>query len=1107
MSANMIQDAAARDKALDIEHSFIVQAPAGSGKTELLTQRILALLATTERPEELLAITFTKKAAAEMRHRVLSKLSWAKDCVPENLDSPLSQQAYRLAQAVLQRDQKLQWNLLDSPHRLRIQTIDAFCSGIVEQMPMAVNFVGQAGIAEDASTLYEKAAHATLKHVEEQDVFGEALRHLLQHVEFDYYKLESALQQMLAKRDQWVHLFNQFDNVNAFRTELENNLSHVIEHTLQETLALFPPAQLEALRGILPTAASILAQEKPDDELCVLRSWLEPLQAQVAELPIWRAISCMLLTKDGWRTPRAYNKNLGFTDKLLKQQIEPVLSVLCLQGELWDLLDQIRQLPPPVYTDQDWQVVSALLIALRLALANLSLVFTQENQVDFTEITMQALNALGEETAPTDLMLTFDYRIKHILIDEFQDTSKAQTELLRKLTAGWEPGDGRTLFVVGDPMQSIYRFRKAEVGLFMSAQHFGIGNVRLTPLHLVSNFRSHLSIVEWNNAVFSSVFPKHEDSALGAIPYSSSVSINQDQNSVAPLLHLIERDPEDKETDFAKQEAETIVRFLRENQVFPGRSIALLVRTRTQLLHTTHLLRQHNIPFQATEIEALQTQQHIQDLLSLTRCLLHPADKVHALNVLRAPWCGLTLDQLHCIAGTPGDLTLFELLEQQATLSALPDEAYRRAMRVLDILRNAYAQIGRGPLRALIETAWQQMGGAATLNEARHADDIEMYFQLLEKVEHAPAPIQELELALTKLFAAPGTEADAIQIMTMHKSKGLEFDIVILPGLNRKPNNDEKALLSTDEVVAGQHALLLLAPIEGKQAEKEDTLLQRFLKSREKRRAEFEAQRLFYVACTRAKQQLHLFATVKRAEKSDIGYSFEPGALIKPLLTQLHSNLAIRRYNYDAARVQPLAEYVPKLYQLPFDALPSIPPLPVSSNVRTGFQLNLPENYDSTIGEVVHRLLEHMAQQHQVLDVHTVRVLAPKLLSAFFHDVARIETATETVCRHIEKTLQHPQARQAIEQAYRAELTLADEDQISRIDLIYQDENSHFWVIDYKTTEADHTPNPSWFADRARSYAGQLKRYKDTLASLTAQPIHTVIFFTAYAEWVEVDLF
>ncbi len=104
--------------------------------------------------------------------------------------------------------------------------------------------------------------------------------------------------------------------------------------------------------------------------------------------------------------------------------------------------------------------------------------------------------------APEDLALALGQRIRHILVDEFQDTSYTQFELLEKLTAGWEPGDGRTLFLVGDPMQSIYRFRQADVSLFLKARLEGIGAIRLEPLTLSVNFRSRPEIVEWVNRTF-----------------------------------------------------------------------------------------------------------------------------------------------------------------------------------------------------------------------------------------------------------------------------------------------------------------------------------------------------------------------------------------------------------------------------------------------------------------------------------------------------------------------------------------------------------------------------------------------------------------------------
>ena len=128
--------------------------------------------------------------------------------------------------------------------------------------------------------------------------------------------------------------------------------------------------------------------------------------------------------------------------------------------------------------------------------------------------------------------MRLDYRIRHILVDEFQDTSSLQIGLLERLTAGWEAGDGRTLFVVGDAMQSIYGFRKANVSLFIRTRELGIGGVGLTALDLSTNFRSAPAIVEWVNNSFASIFPNRDDRTRGQVCYRPSTA----QKSVNPNL-------------------------------------------------------------------------------------------------------------------------------------------------------------------------------------------------------------------------------------------------------------------------------------------------------------------------------------------------------------------------------------------------------------------------------------------------------------------------------------------------------------------------------------------------------------------------------------------
>jgi ATP-dependent exoDNAse (exonuclease V) beta subunit len=189
-----------------------------------------------------------------------------------------------------------------------------------------------------------------------------------------------------------------------------------------------------------------------------------------------------------------------------------------------EALAAVADLPAPHFSPAEWSTVECFSRLLRLAAGQLWLVFQESGEVDFIEIAARAGLALGEDEAPTDLAQALDYRIQHLLVDEFQDTSPGQVSLIRKLTRGWMPDDGRTLFVVGDPMQSIYRFRKADVGLFLRVREGGIGDIRLSHLRLFRNNRSFPGIVDWVNRAFLSIFPAQDAPETGAVCYAPSAA-------------------------------------------------------------------------------------------------------------------------------------------------------------------------------------------------------------------------------------------------------------------------------------------------------------------------------------------------------------------------------------------------------------------------------------------------------------------------------------------------------------------------------------------------------------------------------------------------------
>ena len=624
------EDEIARGRALELA-SFIVEAPAGAGKTELLTQRTLRLLAIVEEPEEVLALTFTNKAATEMRDRILGSLEAA---TREAGELPSHKRETRKwALAVLTRDAERGWNLLAHPGRLRITTLDALCAGLARQMPFLSRFGAQPAVTDDAEAHYATAARRTLAMVEAETPDAAVVAAALAFMDNDAGRLERLLVSMLGRRDQWLQHAARVDG-GVLRAEVEAGFAALVERELASAADLLNAAWQVRLMPLARFAAANVP-----DTLAPLLDWQSSLGAQIEDLSAWRALAALLLTADGGFR-KALNKNIGFpAGKEFSEQkaaMGELLVDLASVPGLESALAGIGGLPSPVLSDAEWSTVEDFSRLLRLAAGQLWLAFQEAGEVDFIEIAARAGLALGEDEAPTDLAQALDYRIRHLLVDEFQDTSPGQVALIARLMRGWTPDDGRTLFVVGDPMQSIYRFRKADVGLFLNVRERGIGDLRLEHLRLYRNNRSHPAIVDWVNSAFPGIFPATDDPAAGAVRYAESAATKAALADSGVMLHpVIERG------DGAAAEARVTLDLIRDARARdPHGRIAVLVRARRHLDGLVEAIRREapELRFQAVEIEGLAERQHIQDLLSLYRALGHRADRVHWLAILRAPW-------------------------------------------------------------------------------------------------------------------------------------------------------------------------------------------------------------------------------------------------------------------------------------------------------------------------------------------------------------------------------------------------------------------------------------------------------------------------------------
>jgi ATP-dependent exoDNAse (exonuclease V) beta subunit len=837
----VIVDQAQRTQALNVQQSFIVQAPAGSGKTELLTQRFLALLAIASHPEEIIAITFTKKAANEMRNRILLALEMAAYHAKPQESHKLT--TWKLAKEALNNSTQKQWDLLINPNRLKIQTIDSLCASLAKQMPILAQLGSQIAITENQQWLYQQAVDNFLATLETNQSWSAQLEILLLHLDNNISIIRELLIGMLKKREQWLGIILSGLQQNNLREILEQSLQRVIDQALWQ-------------------AHHALPQEFASELLDLLNFSQQQLQLPTFEtidnhnLAVWQAIANLLLRSDGEFRQRV-DKRQGFpSDKAFKQQksaITALLSTIAAEEQFKLNLNEITNLPDAHYPEIQWQILNCLLNLLPILAAQLQIVFKDNNQIDYTALTQAALQALGGSDNPTELALRLDYKIQHLLVDEFQDTSASQYRLLERLTDGWQPHDGRTLFLVGDPMQSIYRFRAAEVGLFLRTQQHGLGDLELTPLILQVNFRSDAGIVSWINHSFAKIFPTHMNIAIGAVPLSKAVAAKSDntQTKVVGYQHNI--------LESNVTEADTIIEIIQ--QADTEASIAILVRSRNQLNTIIPALQQHKIAYQAVEIEALSQQSYIQDLLALTRSLLHFADRTAWLSILRAPWCGLLLNDLHIIAQQPNLQTIWQAINNEKLISRLSKLGQTQVNYFTQKLRAVFHEQQRMTFSDWLQSAWLQLNGHQLLHYQADQNNVEQYFKLVDKLDkNHQLTIENLYSEINTHYAKPRSNQAKVQLMTIHKAKGLEFDIVILPNLEKRTQSDNSDLLIWQERPQDENAIdLLLAPIKSRTVEYDKTY--QYIRSQESQKQHYETMRLLYVATTRAKQQLHLLTS------------------------------------------------------------------------------------------------------------------------------------------------------------------------------------------------------------------------------------------------------
>ena len=508
--ANLTQqpsDHQTRKKALG-QGSFIVQAPAGSGKTSLLVKRFLNRLLDVKSPKEVLALTFTNKAAAEMAQRLKEALEGKSE------DNEIKKIVEKISKHAL----KNKWDegYIDS---LMVMTIDKLALRLIKQTPIlsssGVNFLTD----EDPDDLYRETIRETIT--------SNAENHLLfKYFDYDYHKLTEQLLALINKRDQWLPIVSGLLGSDGKNIEEIYGIYYTNELNIWVEEKIKPNFTNEDLKE-LEIIVNYSADNKNIDRKDKLRSSIN--------YEFWFYIRDLILTKSGKQIRKIIDTSSGFPATNVGKEIkERLLKLIELKINKFNILIDFFNVIHHKNIVDIYPLITPFCLLLIDMVTRLNEKFKERKIIDFTQIMGNALEALRD----THLPLILDQNISHILVDEFQDTNESQLIFIELLTQNFAGNPEKSFFAVGDPMQSIYRFRKAEVEIFSRVQKNGISDLKLTSLFLKVNFRSNKNIIDWLNNSFSKAFPLIDDSDEGSVPYSSCESSNKNLEGGMELITL-----------------------------------------------------------------------------------------------------------------------------------------------------------------------------------------------------------------------------------------------------------------------------------------------------------------------------------------------------------------------------------------------------------------------------------------------------------------------------------------------------------------------------------------------------------------------------------------
>ncbi len=800
MSAPLVDQQARDTAANELDVTLCVEAAAGTGKTTALIARILSLVVQGRaRLHEIVAITFTEKAAGELKIKLRAAIE-ARLVAPGK--SVFTGETERLRQA------------LGDLERAHITTIHSFCAWVLRERPVEAKIDPQFAVADamQQELLLEEAWDRWIEA--ELTRNPPALRRALL-LDVSVEQLQELARELVGQRTRLIdaHWPDPLPlDVTAVLHQLQA-AAPALERCLAHFTARTENAYQQA-RALLDAVPRL--EQATDDRRIAVLAGLELKQPKA---------------KSHFDSPGAFS-------------------------EMKEIVVRLKPAMEGFHSAVEHNVLTGLVQWLEGFVRHFDAMKREKSLLDFDDLLLKTRDLLRDDPAVRGQL---QERFRYLLVDEFQDTDPLQVEIVfylaeRKPQAKrWEDvklHDGK-LFIVGDPKQSIYGFRRADIEMYSQARRTIETQGRA--LTIRQNFRSQSTILDWVNHVFAQLIRPPEDGGYQPdyVALEPSPSLRATKPAVA-LLRPKQFSPDANIQQSRRLEAESIARYLKQ-QVDSGacawRDIALLFRSSTAHEIFGDALQQHGIPFRVIGGKDYYVRQEIQTLSCLLSCLDNPNDKLHLVAALRSPLFGWTDDQIFLTAATAG-------LNYLNGGAAGEDERVRQSF---DLLRELHEQRHEFSVAGYVEHVFARAkvreaffvrsDGAQCVANLQKA--LELARQLegagLRSVRAFVRRLRETVLGGLDEEPSPASEEtdDVVRLLSMHKSKGLEFPVVVLADLAGGSTDSGPKFLQDKQT----------GNVEARFASRKTTGFDAAGEQQDKRE-EAEEIRLLYVAATRAKRQL-----------------------------------------------------------------------------------------------------------------------------------------------------------------------------------------------------------------------------------------------------------